>query len=659
MDDIDQQMHTKYDFVKRTESISDTQKVAQEPSTNIAIAYKDEEGAVADRYTVQNSMQLGGKEATDYVTADTIASSINIVNNCNDVYSQEILNLRDELYQMKEVLVKRGFVKDNLCYSGFQDNFLSDNKKYVHDKLTGSKVIAKVKTAVLQNDVTTFELDNPGEIGVGDWIIVYKPADEIYYLRSVLDKNAITDAITIDVGISNLDTDTEIYKTFGDYHRGSFVFAEVGPATVTAGDQFAAQVSDVDLENFQITASNAGYAVAVKIPDDSVGALSEFSIKGAAHGNAGDLFCFIIDSSDAALFQNYGTFLQAGKIVGSSNTIAASECLEEGEIEFSFTDPLTGEAPVLTNKSYYFVVECLNANLFGDHWTIKMSDMHNTVGVVTVPNYYATYKFAEQPYSEVITESAFTAPGTMSNFSMYFRVITNAVVEEEELPHEQGLYTTVFDMAEPMLASKVRLAVRVGREGNFKVTDMAGPCLPELHAYTFGLGAGAQYDMEYGSGINVGDTVVIGTTVAEVLTSVGQTLTIDKGMYLNENEMLYRMGLDVQVKASLKKCDATTGFQKTYENIHTNPAGKETPYKLNLVAVIPDGAFRENRIQSDRLLFEADFDKDEYDMPKYVNHFELQVKWNSNFKENQMAEAGNKDIIGRITSLNLVLDKAF
>ena len=85
-------------FSKKKEAAEDTKAVGNVSSEFIAVAATDEQGQlVEDRETVKNALQLGGIDASDYITtqganallSDTYQVSVNSGN--------EVKNLRDEL----------------------------------------------------------------------------------------------------------------------------------------------------------------------------------------------------------------------------------------------------------------------------------------------------------------------------------------------------------------------------------------------------------------------------------------------------------------------------------------------------------------------------------------------------------------------------------
>ena len=101
-------------FSRKAEKATDTDKVAGISAELIAKAATNADGTlVKDRETVQNALQLGGISASDYLTTEGSESLLNDTYKVSTTLSDELKEVRDELYQLKAELAKQGYIKQN------------------------------------------------------------------------------------------------------------------------------------------------------------------------------------------------------------------------------------------------------------------------------------------------------------------------------------------------------------------------------------------------------------------------------------------------------------------------------------------------------------------------------------------------------------------
>ena len=111
----------------------ENQKLATQDMLNKNTEAADKKYAYAvdgDTSTVNNAMNLNGVPAEKYLTNEDATKIIGTADEMAEIYSGEIQNLRDELYQMKTQLSKNGYVVEDGMYEGFHDSFKRHNIKY-------------------------------------------------------------------------------------------------------------------------------------------------------------------------------------------------------------------------------------------------------------------------------------------------------------------------------------------------------------------------------------------------------------------------------------------------------------------------------------------------------------------------------------------------
>ena len=176
IDDRDGATETEYSKVEANQVA-----MAALDQYGMPISYTDENGVIIipERQTVLNSLQLDGIPASEFlkrVESDTILTD---VNQATYNMADDIRNLKDELYQLKNQLVKVGAIKDSNVYNGFIDSFITSNQKHIVS--TGAEV-----TGIAGNSIFVKSTSN---LKVGDYIVL-EGKDQSYNILDSLLKTA-------------------------------------------------------------------------------------------------------------------------------------------------------------------------------------------------------------------------------------------------------------------------------------------------------------------------------------------------------------------------------------------------------------------------------------------------------------------------------------
>ena len=218
---------------------------------------------------------------------------------------------------------------------------------------------------------------------------------------------------------------------------------------------------------------------------------------------------------------------------------------------------------------------------------------------------------------------------------------------------KQGLYSANFKLSDLTQATRVRVELKINREGRFKVVDNPNTLVPNtarpLNTYN-------EDNKSYATNLfNVGDTIVVGNQISTVGTSrtTNTSFSLAKDTYAPAGAPVYRVGYKVQAKASKKVFDKT--------NIN-NPIQTESIVlaELPLTAVIHGKEAGKEERSSDRLIFEGELKVDEvsgYILEEF-NNIEIQVFW-----QNELATKidlnNSPELSGKIFDITVSTDNTY
>lgn len=597
------------------------------------------ENGELDRETVKNAMFLDGKPASDYLKAndkDMIESIITQLKNTN---SNEIQMLRDELYQLKAELVKTGHVADTLVMNGFIDGFKKSNIKYNN-----------LSTKIVSIEDSLLEQSNP-IFSEKEWLVVRRNvSDNLSNSLATVEKEQGT-KIQLSTGTSNINIENSVlFKSLGEYNKGTFSFSETIEGAPGSKEFYTMLNDDSSISKHKIDSNFTGIATVIKIPNRNAGFLTKFIVYGKKSGNPGALTCHLIKGSKEYIDSLKG--LSQARIDGALIASSSPTLLSlENEISFDFTninysleDHLSTLYPEVLGEEYCFVITADNVSKT-DYWELELGHRKNSQSDLQTNN--TTYDF----YNKDLSTTEKKAFEEIIGADLLHMAVTKAKKDEDEIPYDIGLYTSYepIKLAHPISSTRARLTLEINKEGNF-ISKTVGTIRANNGEIEFSNFDGSYPDQTV---IGKGDTVIIGGTIANVVSSTSDALVIDKSMYVNSNDSIYRCGYKIKLKTYLIEKDPITLAESINE--------KSIRYHdMKLVAVIPNGRSKTSSI-SDRLIFEIDMDniRNKDGQIEEFNQAELQIKWSSALSAKVIraqAESGN-DYTGRIHSLSLAFDK--
>ena len=587
------------------------------------IAVTDNEGVILipERNTVMNSLMLGGKNADEYLPRIEAGSILTDVNNATYNISDDIRNLKDELYQLKNQLIKAGSIKDSNVYNGYIDAFIENKNTHTED--TGVKVESVSGNTVYVQSI--------GNLRIGDIIVLQN--NEEYNIQKIMS-----------LGYNEFDVDLEWEGSSGPAaaHQGSFVKKSLGVSkngkfvfgckpengrVATKELQFIVKDGIERVKVFELDHAGHGYGTEIVIPaslQDNV--INKIEVSLAIKGNPGEI---------QGVFWKYDEDMRS--YVKTEYRTRGISPLEASGWFNNFVADLVTEMPVQPGERYILIMESTSGSE-DDKWFIGgfnddecLDDIHNDS---YIQSNGLLYKSVEDK-------------------DMFLILTTKklAASEIKRLPY--GLYTCDFDIHRS-LANRVRVELCVNQEGLFKVSDNISTNLAtgKITEIPLDVKGNTVFREEI---FETGDPVVIGNELG-VVSSVGfnnNNIIPRQDMYIKHNADVYRVGYEIQAIASNKVLDPTiTGVVERYENAEI--------YPLTFVGVVPGRDIIRPDQSSDRLIFEADFyDQDDPENIKLMsfNHIQLQVRWYSNVDSNTLQ--ANDSLEGAIFDITVSVDQAY
>ena len=630
-----------------------------------------------DRDTVKNALNLNGIEASEYLTRKDATKIEGITDVMNKLYSDEIQNLREELYQLRSQLGKDGFVDEDILYEGFIDTFKKNNIKY--DKyVCGVKESSPVLTDVLYID----DLEKIKDFEVGKHFTIVK--------NDTAEKDIVTILESNDSGkvkfypSTNLLTDAtvvELWKTYGNYIRNSFSFSEI-TSGVDLGSQerYHMQSDDTMTAARAINSSSTGIATSFKIPSTCVpndkAALISFSVTTKAIGNPGNLICHLIDES--AGFTNgilSPTFISVedakdkGLVIASSQPIKAENALQQTTLSFDFFDKELNSYPEVEDKRYIFLIECVNADE-NNYWNLYFSYYRNDANEVDdLERYNVSLNYKAVDGIDPDEKSLYIIDD-IDKYDLLFTLAVKDIIEQTEYGNKEGLYTAKIILPKPIDVSRARLSMRINREGCY-YTDLSSISddFTEFTLYKEDEYSYSNTDLRF----DENDIIIIGNQFGKVKKCTSNRVTLQEPLYLDyrieklytkNNSVVkipvYRMNYEASITPYLIDWN---DFDLTTKQFNSEKIS-ESVLDLNLTNIIPINNNKLGSRISDKLLFETKYGEDDEGFSKYANEFELQIKWKSKFEYNEINKAENiqnkfNELIGRIHELVLTFDKIY
>lgn len=614
-------------FLEKTGTAANTALVghasgAAVHANNTAVVYNVSAGPHS-RDTVRNAMYLDDLPASAYVNQETISG----MGKAQEVGIKEILDLRDELYQIKNDLVKTGISTDTAHYMGFSDSFRPNAVKYR----------AGVSSSVVAITQNSFTAEHATEFQVGDYIALVKENSvETPVIVQVTGVNTPEVSFVTNVTPTKNEQDiVNAYHTLGEYFNGTFSFSQIeeNPLGLENNIEVVDGRNGTIWHNLSAPATGIGYTFGVNdhLASDKGGALTRVRIRAHKHGgeSTGALRCSIIslDGNNILAFKDDNSPTSNAMINGDSVVGCVEIGTGTGIYEFNFAHN-SNQTILEDGKEYAVVISTVGS----EHSSV------NRWSVLFVNN-------DMQPNNIIYTLSNGTMAlsGLTQTNELYHVIYARKILHANVMPNQMGLYSASFDLPQGKKTDFARINLRVSREGLFRAVTSGA--LNAGSAITF-----TSESADYPSNVLTDaasiadDPFVIGQYPRDISGTSGNSITLkDKGLYIDPDKItpVYRVGHKINLRPYHK--NELTG-------VVTYGPGIIKPV---LTAVMPDENKR-NRLSSDRLLFEAPVSAITVGLEeKAANGFDLQIVWHR-----ATSMTGGSDVYGAIHDLVATVGQA-
>lgn len=670
MDDIAMYLNKAKGFVVYGDKASDTTKVGGVSSDAIAIADTSKHDAnpaiPIDRTTVRNSTHLDGHPFTDFFTSKNGGALVSRQDRLEHNNEREFVELRDELYQLRAELARKGIIEHYTPYSGFYDVFRKGDIRYEEEPIGKALGVASGKprlSIVVADDIfkTTFP---------GDHLYLVDPTTGLTGIAEIKEKDPDGQTLHFmnEVPFS-VTKGVVIYKSKGVLHNGSYTFGEAATVSIDKNaTMFTGLNDDTSRKTLQISKKYPGYAYTFRIPlQMQKNYLSKLDICIEAHGTPGALTCYIINEEDIDRWNeavNTGSTKDGhtleSLIVAKSQPLVPDVSRGKYIATFDFYDsskdamaknyglespdcyPFLDGDDAATGRPvrYCMIISCDPTSLNDvSYYDVEFLDGSTGANLQTNNTLY---------YYDTSNSSPIYTNAIVNAYDLFYGITLLKAVKHEFTPYNDGMYSAKFKEPEPVRSTYARLTMRVNREGMFKAID------DNIGDQVDGVTLNAKELEAYGTGVLdgcAGNEVVIGTNIRKCTTVNDMALTFQKGLHVEKDDPIYPIGYKVALKASLEEwdpiaCKMVTRYIQRYP--------------MPLTAVMPDKYKSAESHLSDRLIFETKLDDEDGNSVLY-NKFELEIYWKKTCRNNQVQIENSHGIstfplAGSIHDLSLSLD---
>ena len=629
--------------VAASNKAQDVEKVGGVNAGNIAVKAEG-----MPRNTVQNALQLNGHDADYYMSNDEGNSVRAKQLKMRTLYGEDLQNIKDELYTLRQELVKHGFIEDRGEYTGYVDTFRAKAPKHLSEQLAvalsnGNRDEIFIEAA----DKAVFD-----SLNIYDYIVLEATDIQKFTIRQIRDKDKtrkvliLDDVIPNDIYVSKNGMD--LYLSYGVNDEGMFKFARAAELAMGSEENHTGLSDDTYKLVKHTLKPETGFGYSFRIPEEKQGYVTSFEICAKAYGSPGSMVCYLMDARDLANFHSPAQAMADYKAAkenktdtfhffASSKPYVLSSAYGRRYIKFDFQQD-DESYPLMTQDAdnkvrYIAVIECLDCDSENYYDIIFLQHKNAEGKLVDLELNNITYYY--ERHADGSTKPALTTDDTINACDMYYHIITRNIIENEIYPESKGLYS--FHVETKDLVNKARVMMRIRKESTWVAntesekaqvyaTDPVPIANTKINSGIKTIPNLCLTSQIYNplelreTDINTSRQVqtVIGNNITTIRSLGDENVTVVDPVLIKDGDPIYRIGYNVCLKARQIK-------------IVNGKAVEVVPYRhfvLPLTEAFKD--FRTNDEEtSARLIFEADLFNTEANDTDYYNEFIVQVYWSN------------------------------
>lgn len=693
MDDIAAYLKIAKGFILDTDEAADTKKVAGVDSKRIAIAdtsrHNPDGSILIDRETVKNALHLDGHPIGDFTSKEYGDQLKADASNTKIVTGKELADLRDEVYQLRHDLIKRGMLERYTPYAGFYDVFRTADP--MHLERVCDKAINDSRGADAQRTIHVSDafFDT---VEVGDHLYLFDndtSRDAVVEIDQKLPDHE-TLHFAVGTGFDIKKGMVDVYRSRGTVMNGMFAFGKI--MRYKADDSLAMYTGlndDTYSKNIPLDKDNPGYGYTFRIPKSMQKSyLSKITMMMQAFGKPSDLLAYVIDERHIKTWNRIRKADMDGEKLPSKDehgqplptkledliiaksqplTVDASKGMHLVEFNFYGTENIGSSygfsnpnpypyLPLQDDEEEHRVRYCLIIEPIGELDKYDPTDLKNCylVEFLKQSNEGPDLQLNNVTYHYDRTkETPLTTNKEVNTYDLYYGVTLLKAIEKTFVPLSTGIYTARFTQPVPITSSRARLMLRISREGMFhiaKSTQSTAAGNVSDHSTLTIESEDVSYTPDFSGSRN--KKVIVGSTICDVedVPNIGM-ITVTKGLHIDPEAPVYPIGYKVSIKAYYDEWDPVR---------FTTVTKYSDRFEMPLVMVIPD-KYKTHKDISDRLLFECDLFGEDKNIKPY-NRFELEVYWKKSREKNDTVKSVDGSNVyplsAAIRDLSLSLDRA-
>ena len=618
----------------------DVEKVGGKLANTIALA------VTQDRKTVENSQKLEDHPASYFMSNTEGLSLQSKYLLTKQHHGDELQNILDEFYTLRQELAKSGIIEDRGEYSGYIDTFRKKSPKHLFEQLA----VADAGNNSSQIYITESAIVD--SLKVYDYLVLVNEEYDQFCVRQISDINSESNIITfsqpIDDDVYAATDGIALYLSRGINDSGMFKFAKEGELILGSEEYHSGLSDDTHKLPRHVEEPYKGFGYSFRVPSEKQGYVKSFEICAKAHGNPGAMICYLIDERDinhffspAQALADYQTSIEnqdeSYHFFAASRPYILPEEYGTRYIKFDFLQdnnqyPLMPQDQNEEPVRYIAIIECLECD-HDNYYDIRFLQHRNSGGELTdLELNNTTYYYTRKDDGSDVP--ALSSDNIIDSSDMYYHIVTVTPEEKSKKKKKEGLYS--FHVSTKDMVHKARIMLRIRKEGAYRTnTNDTKPTVYNSSSTIPVINSDPENGIRNTENLNIrrdiykpleirGNsseeselvTTIIGSNITKTSGIGATTIGVYDPILIKDDDPVYRMAYRVSLKARKTILGSDRVEYTEYKHFY-----------LPLVEVFKD--FKKyDKESSDRLIFETNLFTDETDAEDF-NDFIVQIYWSN------------------------------